>query len=118
MTPNLTIVVCPISLLISGCIENEGGISTAVIKLAMFSICPFSHHHRQWGLQENLDVEPWRPGTRISQVEPHHLVELYPAAAIDLPKSSDTGFGLKQTRPMPELVRFHFIGDRWSRANQ
>src|ERR1700677_1777221 len=74
-------------------------------------------HHSFWRLQEDLQVEPGRTVSRVAQVEPHHVVKFYSAAAIYLPESSDSWLRLEQTATMPGSIGFHFIGHWWTRSD-
>lgn len=41
--------------------------------------------HGRRRLEQNLKIQPERPGTHILEIKPHHVVEAYAAASLDLP---------------------------------
>ena len=77
-----------------------------------------AENHGGWRPDQDLHVGPGRPGSRVAQVEPNHLVEGHATASADLPESGDSRLGFQQPAAVPEIVRFDFIGDRRTRTDQ
>lgn len=68
-------------------------------------------------LQENLDVQPERPGGRILQVHTNHVVEFHSTSSGDLPQAGDSRLRGQQAGPVPNAVGLHFVGDWRSGAD-
>ena len=49
------------------------------------SVSPAGPQHSKWRLQQDFQVEPRRPHTRVQQVQADHVVEAGTAATADLP---------------------------------
>ena len=62
-----------------------------------------AYKHGSGRAQEDLDVEPKRPGFGIPEVEADRLIELDPGSTIHLPKPGHAWFDYGSS-PMPYLV--------------
>src|SRR5439155_11712184 len=94
-------------------IRSEGRDGNKITRL----VRAFSHQNCPWGSDEYFDVEPNRPGSGISQVKANHIIELYPTSALDLPQSRNPRLHGRQTLPVPQVIMFAFIDDRWTGSN-
>ena len=61
--------------------------------------------------EENLEVQPGRPGVGISQIQAHHVVEFDATSPFYLPQSRNSGPGFQHPAPMPNVVCLYFVCD-------
>src|SRR6516164_9816702 len=59
--------------------------------------------------QKDLEIQPKRPGLRISQVESDHVVEACTTPAIHLPQTCHARLQFEYTTAMPVIVHFELI---------
>ena len=68
--------------------------------------------------QQDLEIQPKRPGLRISKVESHHIVEARPTPAIHLPQTCHAGLQFQYAAPMPVIIHFELVWNRRPRAHK
>src|SRR5207237_377094 len=117
ITPNLTMLT---AFLANGYTCTGSRVFGALlafddITVDSFSVCAFKYS--QGRTQQNFHIQPTRPCFGIPEVEAHHIVKLYAVTTTHLPKPRDSGFCLKKSATMPQLVMFHFVWKRRTRAN-
>ena len=77
----------------------------------------FARKDRPGSPDQNLEVEPKRPDAGIPEVQANHVIELNPAAPLDLPQPGNSRSYERQPLTVPPLVTFEFVADRWAGAH-
>src|ERR1700758_257035 len=66
--------------------------------------------------QQDLEIQPKRPGLRISQVESDHIVEACATPAVHLPQTCHARLQFEYSAPMPVIVHFELVCNRRPRT--
>src|ERR1035441_5530264 len=68
--------------------------------------------------QKDFDVEPRRPNPCVLEVQTDHVIKFDPASTFHLPQARDSRLGLKEAAPVPDIVGFNFVRNRWPWSDQ
>ena len=81
-------------------------------------ICARTFDHGQRREHEDLGIKPGRPRRCVSQVQPHHVIELDAASAGNLPQSRNPGFDFHYPTTVPRLVSGQLIWNWRTRTDE
>src|SRR5215469_7249142 len=83
-----------------------------------WSVGARSSNHGERRTEEDLDIEPWTPGSCVLKIKPNHRVEVNCASARNLPQTGNARFHLEKPATMPCLVGGQLVRNRRAWAHQ